>query len=376
MTTFQSGDRLRYGTFEPGSAGCLLRFPKFSNRVLMLTAGHAVLPTFAQQGDAITADGSNEIIGRLFTWTRIDGDPTTDAALVWVDPRKVSLRPRGLPQPRGFHTKPAKGDRVRIVPKLGEEAPREAFIASVDQDVDVLVMGPGWPDAPRVTYRSQIVTDRPISEGGDSGTMVLDSHDRIVGMVVAGGPHFGTIITPIASILGNAAWGGLRLELVDEISDSSVAPPGALAVPMPEGGPADLDLAWLKEQQRVVAEEVCEWLAAGGLGRLQLAAALANAMGESSMNPNAHNTHNEDSVGLFQLNRKGGAGVGRTVEDLKRIEVQCDIVLKAVRRLPDFMKAATLEQAVDVFVRKFERPANPTAAVEKRIVFARKFARE
>lgn len=376
MTPFQSGDRLRYGTFEPGSAGCLLRFPKFSDRVLMLTAGHTVLPTFARQGDAITADGSNDIIGRLFTWTRIDGDPTTDAALVWVDPSKVSLQPRGLPQPRGFHTKPAKGDRVRIVPKPGEGAPREAFIASVDQDVDVLVMGPGWPDAPRVTYRSQIVTDRQISEGGDSGTMVLDSHDRIVGMVVAGGPDFGTIITPIAPILANAAWGGLRLELVDEISDSAVAPPGGTAVAMPEGGSADLVLSWLKEQQRVVAEEVCERLAAGGLGRLQLAAALANAMGESSLNPDEHNTNNEDSVGLFQLNRKGGAGAGRTVEDLKRIEVQCDIVLNAVRRLPDFMEAASLEQAVDVFVRKFERPANPTGAVEKRIVFARKFAGE
>lgn len=367
---FVCGDRLRFGRFEPGSSGCLVRFADFPDRVLMLAAGHVVLPTFAQQGDAITTDSGDDIIGRLFTWTNIDGDPTTDAALVWIDPAKVAPELKGLQAPTGINLAPAKGELVRIVPHVGQAAAREARIEAVDADIDVLVVGPGWPTAPTITYRSQIRTDRLITEGGDSGAIALDAQGRVVGMVVAGSASTGTVITPIAPILANAAWGGRQLELVDRIGPGAVGPPTPAAVPLP----SSLQLSSLTPAQRGVAEQVIALLGAGGFGVVQQAAALGNALAESGLNPKARAlTDKEDSVGLFQLNRRGGEGSGRTVEELERIDVQCDVVLDRLRPRADFMNAVTLDVAVDVFVRKFERPADPDGQVPKRLALAKRF---
>jgi hypothetical protein len=351
-----------------------VRFPEFPDRVLLLAAGHVVLPTFAQQGDAITAADTGAIIGRLLTWTTIDGDPTTDAALVWVDPAAVSPRLRGLPQPKGVNLHPLVGDRVFIVPHQEQQAPREARIHAVRQDVTVTVIGPGWPSAPAVAYKGQVLTDRLFSEAGDSGAVVLDDRDRVVGMVVAGSGQIGTVITPIAPILANPAWGGRQLELVTQIVDGAVGPPTPTEVPTSVPLSTSVDLSWLDPNQSAVASEVCERLAAGGLGAIQQAAALGNAVAESALDPRARpTTAKEDSVGLFQLNRKGGEGTGYTVAEFERIDVQCAIVLDRVAGLTEFVNATSIDAPVDVFVRKFERPANPELEIPKRLHNARRF---
>ncbi|MFZ5551327.1 MAG: phage tail tip lysozyme [Pseudomonadota bacterium] len=369
MALFACGDRLRFGRFEPGSSGCLVRFADFPDRVLMLAAGHVLLPPFAQQGDAITTGEGDDIIGRLFTWTSIDGDPTTDAVLIWIDPAKVTPELKGLRAPTGINLAPARGDVIRIVPHAGQQAAREARIEAVDADIDVLVAGPGWPTTPTITYRSQIRTDRLISEGGDSGAVALDAQGRAVGMVVAGSAGTGTVITPMAAILANPAWGGRQLELVDRIGHGVVGPPLPSTVPMPQA----LDLSSLTLAQRSVAEQVIALLGQGGFGVIQQAAALGNALAESGLNPRARAlTDKEDSVGLFQLNRRGGEGTGRSVEELERIDVQCAVVLDRLRPRSEFMNTESLDVAVDVFVRKFERPADPDGQVPKRLALARR----
>lgn len=242
MGTFICGDRLRYGRFEEGSSGCLVRFNAFPDRMLMLTAGHVVLPTFAQQGDAIVDDDTGDLIGRLFSWTSIDGDPTADAALVWVDPSIVSPAIRGLGVPRGVNMNPAVGEQIFIAPPEGQQQARTTTIKAVNRDIDVLVAGPGWADAPVITYRRQILTNAAISQGGDSGAIALDAQGRVVGMVVATSLLEGTVITPIAPILANAAWGGLQLELVDALPTDAKAPPmpGVLPLPAPAAAPEQL----------------------------------------------------------------------------------------------------------------------------------------
>jgi len=225
MSIFSCGGQLQYGRFAPGTGGCLVRFPQIPDRVLLMTAGHVVLPAFAARGDAIVDVVSGEMLGRLFSWTTIDGNPTADAALIWVDPAKVSADILGLGAPKGVNLQPVTEQEVMIAPHAGQTQPRRARIRALAEDVDVIVGGPGWPDAPTITYHRQIVTHTVMSEGGDSGSLVVDSEMRAVGMVVASSAATGTVITPITAILANAHWGNLQLEVLSSIPAEAVAPP-------------------------------------------------------------------------------------------------------------------------------------------------------
>lgn len=378
-TTFLCGDRLRYAGFEPGASGCLVRHPAFPERLLMLTAGHVVLPSWAQQDDAILDAATGQLLGRLWSWTTFDGTPTADVALIWVDPGLVSPDFRGsLSAPTEVNHLPQKGEPLFIVPQPGQDLPRQALVREVGQDVQVRVSGPGWDVSPSIRYRGQIVADRMFSEGGDSGAIVLDAHGRAVGMIVAGSSQIGSVITPMGAILGNPAWEGPQLQLVGApLPDATLLkgpPPPTFTPPAPPTPGDALDLSWLTASQALVARQVALQLAAGGLARMHQAAALANAYRESSLDPRARNsTSKEDSIGLFQLNRLNGEGKGRSVAELEQVDVQCRIVLDRVTRIDSFMLAATVDDAVDAFVRKFERPADPDKAVQDRIPFAKRF---
>lgn len=227
----QCGDSvcLRGHESDAGRSGCLVRFAEFPDQALLLTAGHVVISPAAQPGQLIDQAGTGGAIGRLFSWTMIDGDPTADAALVWIDPAKVDARLAGLQVPSGVNLSPSIGDRVMIVPRFAQELPRVARLEATDDDVEVTIQGPDWPEAKTVTYSGQMRTDALISEGGDSGCIVLDGTGRVVGMVVAGSKEAGTVITPIGAILRNTAWGGLRLNLIESLDGSFRAPPAPLA---------------------------------------------------------------------------------------------------------------------------------------------------
>ena len=203
-----------------------------------MTAGHAVVSTLAEQGNVISSATTGEAIGSLFCWTNIDGNPTADAALIWVDPAKVSAQIRGLTAPTLVNGQPAEGDVVRIMPAQIGGVPRQAKIRAIDQEIDLMVGGPGWPEAPTITYQGQIFTDELISDAGDSGALVLDAQGRAVGMVVAGSMETGTVITPMTAIFTNAAWGGMRMELLKDIPPAPSLPVLA-AVDGAAGGPAD-----------------------------------------------------------------------------------------------------------------------------------------
>jgi uncharacterized protein (TIGR02594 family) len=149
---------------------------------------------------------------------------------------------------------------------------------------------------------------------------------------------------------------------------------GWLDVGGPGGGgpasPGTFDLSIVPSSRKAIAKLIIDEFKAAGFGAVQQATALANAIAESNLNPDAHNTVGEDSVGLFQLNRNGGLGTGHSVDKLKDPKTNIGIIIKEAKKFPAFGTATTLDVAVTVFVRKVERPANPADAIVKRLKLA------
>lgn len=109
---------------------------------------------------------------------------------------------------------------------------------------------------------------------------------------------------------------------------------------------------------------------AAGYGKNQQIAAVANAIGESNLNPNAKSAPPERSFGLFQCNQGGGLGNGFSEAQLCDPETNIAIIIKEAKRFKEFANAASLDAAVEVFVRKVERPAHPDADIAKRVAIA------
>lgn len=134
---------------------------------------------------------------------------------------------------------------------------------------------------------------------------------------------------------------------------------------------AKLDLSKIPQSRRPVAEAIAKRFAEAGFGTLQQIAAVANAMKESSLDPNQRTTTSkEDSVGLFQLNMTKGLGRGHSPEELKNPDKNTDIIIAECRKFPAFGRATSLRDAVAAFVHFIERPANQPAEIEDRLAKA------
>jgi hypothetical protein len=120
-----------------------------------------------------------------------------------------------------------------------------------------------------------------------------------------------------------------------------------------------------------IAKLIVSQFQASGYGPIQQIAAVANAIAESALNPNAEvNNSVEHSVGLFQLNIRGGLGEGHSAAELKNPATNIGIIIAETKKFDAFKNASSLFDAVDVFVRKVERPANAGTQVQKRAKIA------
>ena len=120
-----------------------------------------------------------------------------------------------------------------------------------------------------------------------------------------------------------------------------------------------------------VARLITSSFQAAGYGPIQQIAAVANAIAESALNPRAEvNNALEHSVGLFQLNIRGGLGTGHGADELKDPAKNIAIIIAETKRFDAFKNATSMFDAVDVFVRKVERPASPGTQVQKRVKIA------
>jgi len=126
-----------------------------------------------------------------------------------------------------------------------------------------------------------------------------------------------------------------------------------------------------KVQNTDMADLIYNRFREAGFSDVQARAAVANAIAESNLNPNAKNiTAKEESYGLFQMNRKGGLGTNHTPENLMDPNYNIGLAIQAAKESKGFVNATTIEQAVSSFVKDVERPANQEAAILKRIQIA------
>jgi hypothetical protein len=157
--------------------------------------------------------------------------------------------------------------------------------------------------------------------------------------------------------------------LIDSAVDAALAG-------MNGGAPVgDINLNAVPAGRQGMATLIVNAFAAANYGKAQQIAAVANAIAESNLNPNARlTTATEDSVGLFQLNMKGGVGAGHSADELKDPAKNIDLIIREANKAADFKAAATLQAAVAAFVTKIERPANQAGEIIKRFTIAQKLA--
>lgn len=115
--------------------------------------------------------------------------------------------------------------------------------------------------------------------------------------------------------------------------------------------------AKVKPENRPNADLILKAFAAAGFGRNQQIAALANAIDESGLDASQH-TMPEDSVGLFQLRRFKGVGGNNSVVALQDPTFNTQLIIAEAKKVPEFAKAQNLRDAVDLFVRFVEKPAD------------------
>jgi hypothetical protein len=123
--------------------------------------------------------------------------------------------------------------------------------------------------------------------------------------------------------------------------------------------------------RRKSAEMIVTAFADAGFGKAQQVAAVANAIAESNLNPDVVNkTATEHSVGLFQLNIKGGVGAGHTEDELKDPAKNISLIIAKAKTIPEFKTVTDLHDAVAIFVQKIEQPANQAGEIIKRLSIA------
>jgi hypothetical protein len=216
---------------DPGTAGCLVRFPDDPEKLFWLTAGHVLVGRAAKQFDPVEAkDLPGQTAGVLFGWTRagLGEEITVDAALVHVDPELVSAGIGPLGVPKGTNLDPKLGDRLTI---FAMGAQRSGTIQQLEADKPARMVGPDFEQ--QVTYRKQIVCSN-FSDNGCSGAIALDDSGSVVGMVVAGDGATFTLVTPISAILGHPDWGeGDPLEIANAVPPTAKGPSLTPPVPPP-----------------------------------------------------------------------------------------------------------------------------------------------
>ena len=147
----------------------------------------------------------------------------------------------------------------------------------------------------------------------------------------------------------------------------------AATAPLPQQDPnaakINVDLPSLSPSQRDMARLIASRFGDAGFSVIDQVTAIANAMRESNLNPNAQSAPPERSFGLFQLNLKG-VGAGHTPTELKDPNNNISIMIDFIRKQPsfnNFLHATSLREAVSIFVGSFEQPTDQANEIQIRL---------
>src|SRR5260370_12240619 len=124
---------------------------------------------------------------------------------------------------------------------------------------------------------------------------------------------------------------------------------------MPARPVTEFNITCAPQRREEIADLIVKPFADAGFGGPQQLAALANAIAESDLDPDAMSAPPDQSVGLFQLNIAGGLGTGHTVAELRDPATNVDIMASAALKSDAFANAESLEDAVSIFVRNVIR---------------------
>lgn len=245
------GTRIRHAELqEPGTLGCILRSRDVTDpRRFLLSAAHVLNPGgFAERRDVIEAEvslGHWRPIARLDDWTPINGLSADgiliDAAIAelmpefaetWA-PAPQALAPAGV---AGF-TFPGMALRV-FGARTGRLSAAELRADDTQMLIDYRRENSDLPlfamqVREQISYGNPQGGWRSVTQGGDSGALVVDRFDLAVGLHI-GSTNAGTgvnasVCTPMQRILD-------RFNMVLDVGQASAAPLPA-ATPVPASGP-------------------------------------------------------------------------------------------------------------------------------------------
>lgn len=139
-------------------------------------------------------------------------------------------------------------------------------------------------------------------------------------------------------------------------------------------GNPDVKLMGIPRGREDVAMMIYNKFREAGFSDIQARAAIANAIRESNLNPNALNKNGELSYGLFQANMRGGLGAGHKPEDLLNPEYNTDLIIREAKKSRAFKSATNITDAISAFVNDVERPGNRQSEIKSRLQIASGFA--
>lgn len=180
-----------------GTFGCLVR-KKGKKRLYILSNSHVIANEgVAKKGDPVLQPGwmdggrpPKDVIGRLEEWVPFQFSATgfpnlVDAAIARVAKSRVTdvIRIIGI-APSGVSTNIRRRMRVQKVGRTTDYT--TGVVLDVHYRLSLSYMRPGGGTG-RVGLRDQVLCSR-YTQGGDSGSAVLNSRKRVVGLHFAGSP--------------------------------------------------------------------------------------------------------------------------------------------------------------------------------------------
>jgi len=167
----------------------------------------------------------------------------------------------------------------------------------------------------------------------------------------------------------------------DGVNEKAFAASSVVAIRWLETAPAgigaatgkfNLKAAGIPEKFFQFGDMIVDHFSRAGFTPEQQIGALANAIGESGLNPQAESPLPERSFGLFQCNQKAGLGIGFSTPQLFDPATNIGLVIKEAKKFKAFTGAKSINDAVAAFVTFIERPKRPEVEIPKRQAIAAK----
>lgn len=186
MQTLIVNDNIYTSRNNIGSIGGFYQFrgdPE--NRVFGLTNYHvAQIDGICTAGQKVFGINSNEGIGTLYSWFRLDSDLVNSFDLALVNLDKTLVRPRWGLDTAGYAV-PAIDQEVRL---MNRREIRTGFISNVNSgEFSVTIAGTDYLIGNLIQITS--ANDLPFSEHGHSGSLIFSDTNQLVGILVGGDPE-------------------------------------------------------------------------------------------------------------------------------------------------------------------------------------------